>query len=122
MTNVHKGEVAIDVDGTTYTFRYSVDALCRLQGVVKKTLGQIMTSLGSDIDIEVIRAVIWVGLREHHKDITLEQAGEMIPNIDMEKLGEAISAALPKKSTDDRPQRPGQTNGTGPASTSPGAA
>lgn len=116
MANPHKGEVAFEADGKTYTLRYSIDALCELEAAVGKGF-PVIASEFSDPDkmsIRLARAILWAGLLEHHK-MTQREAGEVMagaggllkvnPIIDR-----AIAAAFPEMAAEKTadPPTPGQ--------------
>ncbi len=131
MTNVHRGDVTAEIDGAAYTLRFSVDAMCQLEAAVGKSFAEIGQDLSAGkISITLARQLLWSALREHHADVTLKQAGEMIIGMGgmmgaMAKLNEALISAFPEQAAagdGERPQQPGQTNGIGPASSAHGAA
>ena len=131
MTNVHKGDVAAEIDGAGYTLRFSVDALCQLESAAGKSFADIGRDLSTGkISITLARQLLWSALREHHPAVTLKEAGEMIKGLGgitgaMAKINEALVAAFPDQAapeSSERPQQPGQTNGIGPASSEHGAA
>lgn len=128
MGNPHKGDVTFEAGGRSYTLRFSVDALCALEEVSGRGIVALSTEL-SDMDrvsLTLLRKVVWAGLREHHPDIDMKSAGELIVEAGglaamMGVVGTALSRAFPQGPEDgERPLVPGQ-NGTGPASARTGA-
>ena len=129
MANPHRGEVSFDASGNTYVLQYSIDSLAtlerefgRLEGKSKVPIHQIFSEL-SDIQltsINGIRLALWAGLREHHPDIDLKSAGELIisaggANAIFTRVVEAIGLAFPTDGDSGHPQKPSQ-NGNGSAS------
>jgi len=83
MANPLKGEMQCEVGNVVYTLFYDWDALCSIE----KELGTPIGKLGiNSTDIaqwsaSSARIVFWYGLRKHHKNLTLQQAGDMIAEI-----------------------------------------
>lgn len=130
MANPHKGEVAFEADGATYTLCFSIDALCSLEEATGKGIIAISNEL-SDADrlsLSMIRNVLWAGLQAHHPKIDLKKAGELIisagglPTM-IGVISKAFAQAFPEPESDAaaRPPIAGQ-NGTGPRSTVRGVA
>ncbi len=65
--------MTITLNGREYPLRFSVNALCCLE---EKT-GRGLSSLQSD-RLSCIRALLWCGLMESEKGLTLEGAGELL--------------------------------------------
>lgn len=128
MANPHRGEVSFEAEGTEYTLQYSNNALVELEDRLDRGIVDISSELLSwakdpkRIRLGTIRAVLWAGLREHHPEVDLRAAGEIITKaggvLEITGLiGEAFSRAFPapeKKGS--RPRKRGATNGTGPDS------
>lgn len=125
MSNEHKGAVTISAAGETYTLRYSVNAICELEKHAKMTFPEIATQMSDPmrVSMTLVRHLLHAGLSDHHKDINLVQAGELIPAIGgvyaaLEPIGEALGLAFPdsagRQSPPDQPSQ--QQDGTGSAS------
>lgn len=124
MGNSKKGEVSFAVAGDRWTLRYTIDALCRLESELDRTFASITAEL-QDIAaarLSTVRAVFWAGLVEHHPDLTVKQAGELMlamggTGAALTEIGKALAAAFPEAADGENPRMPDQ-DGTGPASTS----
>lgn len=125
MANTHKGEARLEVGNVVYTLVFSVNTIC----LIEEKLGRGFVRIGLDlqdqdkISYTVVRAMLWGALREKHKEISLEQAGDMIVDGGgfgpvLEKILEAFSAAFPAPEPEDvaRPLVPSQIAGTGSGS------
>lgn len=128
--NPVKGEVSFVADERTYTLKFSIDAICALEAETSKGIIALTTDLQNPekMTITVARQILWAGLREHHPDITLKEAGELIPlagglSAIMALTAQAMSSAFPRsKEPGSRPQKAGSPkNGIGPRSTVAGA-
>jgi hypothetical protein len=126
VSNPLKGEVEFEADGKTYTLRYSADAICNLEEKAGRGFPVIAGELmdPDTTSLRLVRMAIWAGLREHHPDITLQQAGELIlaaggMKTMMERFDQALRLAFPDIAAQSgdgaRPPTPDQT----PASTGP---
>lgn len=124
MPNPHKGEVSFDAGGKSYTLSFSVDAICKLEGACD---GRGIVALSDElsdmqrVSMTLLRKVMWAGLQEHHSDIDLKAAGELIVAaggmiVAVGIIGKAFMLAFPQaKDGESPPPMPG-LDGTGPAS------
>ena len=133
MANRQKGEVALEIEGQTYTLVLDMDAMCQLEDLFstdKKdaTFPEIMEKVQRR-SLRHIRGVIWAALRRHHKDVTVEQAGELliaaggITGLDQQLMKLAESTQPDKEDAvvngSGRPRKAQRrTDGTGESSTS----
>jgi hypothetical protein len=79
MANQARGEASIVVEGTTYTLRPTVNAICDLEDL----LGQPFAAIGdraSTGELRAMRALIWAYLQDRHGDEikTVKDAGKWI--------------------------------------------
>lgn len=128
--NPHKGEVAFEANGQRYVLQFSIDAICILEDAAGKGIVALLSELQDPLKMSVTtaRIVLWAGLQEHHPDLTIKQAGELIlaaggvENL-IGMFDKAFAAAFPPPDDKPRPRKAGgPKNGTGPRSTSTGAA
>jgi hypothetical protein len=129
--NAHKGEVPFEANGQHYTLRFSIDAICALEEGTKRGIIALTSDMQNPdkMSITLARQFLWAGLQEKHPDLTVKEAGELIPAAGgllavIALLREGLSAAFPKsKDESPRPQKAGSSkNGIGPHSTAAGAA
>jgi len=101
MANRQKGEVAFEVEGASYTLRFTIDAICALEDRLDQGLGEIAMRALTSKRVGFMRGLMWAGLRQHHPDVDMVAAGELIAGLGMaqagELLGEALSAAFPDR-------------------------
>ena len=106
MGNKQNGEVSFRALSKDWVLRYGINGLCRLEDETGKSAIEVASSLntedgegGAAIKISDIRLVFFCGLVGQHADVTLEQVGDIIDDIGIERagplLGEAFSAAFP---------------------------
>lgn len=127
MANPIKGEASLKVEGREYTLCFSIDAMCALEEKLDRTMQDIMSDLTDPtrIGVRLTRALLWASLREHHSEITLKMAGDLIPAAGgvpavVERISLAIQRAFPTpEASDPHPQKPDQ-DGTGPATSANG--
>lgn len=116
MANPHKGELSFEAEGKTYTLVYTNNALVELEdkldrGIVDLSLE--MQSWAKDpqkIRLGLLRAVFWAGFIEHHPDVDVRAAGELITKIGgvakvTDIVGEALSRAFPAEVNGARPPK-----------------
>ena len=125
MANKHRGEYAFEANGQTYTVCFSSNALASAEDALGVGIGEIGELLGdvSKLRIKTVRGLLWAGLSDHHKGLTVEDVGRIIDevtiNTALEIIGEGFSRAFPgakKANGDDRPPPKPDQDGTGPAS------
>jgi hypothetical protein len=131
MANPHKGEIAFEAEGRSYVLRFSIDAICQLEAETNRGIVSLIGELQDPekMSLTMVRRILWAGLQEHQPDLSLKDAGELIPaaggmaNL-LVMFGKAFSASFPALKEDGpRPRKAGgPRNGIGPHSTGSGAA
>lgn len=127
MINPHKGEVSFESKGQRYVLQYSIDAICTLEGETGKGIIALAGELEKSPSMTLMRQLIWAGLLEHHPEMTLKEAGELILAAGglvgaMRLFNQAFAVAF-EQDEKPRPRKAGSPrNGTGPHSTATGAA
>lgn len=125
MAHEHTGAVTISAAGKSYTLRFSVNAICELEKQAKMTFPEIATQMADPmrVSMTLVRHLLHAGLSDHHPDITLRQAGELVPALGgvyaaLEPIGKALGLAFPDSAgRQNPPDQPGQQQGgTGSAS------
>jgi hypothetical protein len=100
------------VGGRSYTLRFSIRAMAALQDHYDlQSLDAVGKKLQdtANISIDDMVAIMWAGLRTHHRDTTMEDALDILDELGMEgmqkTLGEAMAGAMPDGGSDaDRPR------------------
>ena len=80
--NPERGEVDLDIAGTTYTLALGMGALRQIQAAVRasggrRTFKDVVEGASSG-DVEDIVVLLWGALRRHHDDVTVDQVDELI--------------------------------------------
>lgn len=127
MANKHKGEVAFEADGKSYTLRYSIDAICALETASGKGVVALVGDLlnPATMSLTLARKVLWAGLQDAHPEITEKDAGELIVHAGglgkiVSLFNDAFATAFPEAAKAN-PRRAGsRKNGTGPRSSASG--
>lgn len=133
MANPHKGPVEFEAGSDRYVLSYSFNALAEMEAALDRPLDEIMAMLLPSAGDQVksprltdLRVMFWAGLLDHRPETTIEDAKRILSHmapLDVGRLiGEAYARAMPQAETsgdDSRPPMPDQTNGTGPASSTP---
>lgn len=128
MTNSLRGAVPFRSGGADYTLHYTFDALVALEDAFDLGIEEIGAMMGG-ARLKIMRKIFRIGLLEHQPDVTEQAAGEIWRLVEGEPpaflLVKAFSAAFPDaggedaKGTEDPP--PPAADGTGDASSAPGA-
>lgn len=96
MANKHKGEVALEYGGATYSMRLDFNALAEFEEAIGGDVNALVVLQNPQgLDAKKTRALFWAGLKQCHPDMTLERAG-LILSANMHKLGDAMGAAFPE--------------------------
>lgn len=90
MANPHRGEVALKAGDTAYTLTFTINAVCELEGALGKGVSEIVSDMSR---VSTVRAVLWAGLRHHHK-VTLEEAGDIMHAAGAAATAQAINKAM----------------------------
>jgi Phage tail tube protein, GTA-gp10 len=67
MANRERGEVSLTVNGTTYTLRPTVNAICDLEDLLQLPFAAIAEKASAG-DIRAMRALMWAYLQDKHAD------------------------------------------------------
>lgn len=128
MANRVIGEASFDLGGKKYTLCFNNDALVQLEdqldrGIVAITSEvQLWTKEPERIRLKWIRALLWAGLRKHHPNMSIEDAGELIEQSDATTVLNAVGDAMQKafgssvETKSDRPTNGASSTGTGTGS------
>lgn len=109
MANPHRGQVSLVAGDATYKLCFSANALCELEDLTGETVGAITEKLnGAGASMTLIRALVWAALQDHHPEVDIKAAGNIITLAGMaacmEAIGKAFELAFPAVE-DDRPTK-----------------
>jgi hypothetical protein len=113
VANKFKGDVSFETGEKTYTMRFSANALCELEDALEMGVNAVAKQLANpeSMRLKMVRVVFWAGLRDHHPEITLHQAGEIITDVSLTQAMGVVSKAFELAFQDNskaHPQKPGQ--------------
>jgi hypothetical protein len=119
MANAARGEAAFEIEGKTYTLSFSINALCELEDAMGEGVTAVTRRLSDESKLRLrdVRTVFWAGLRDHHPEIDLAGAGNLMTALGqveaIEIVGKALALAFP--AGDGRPlaKGPPAARGTG---------
>ncbi len=116
VANPHKGEVSLEIGGTSYTLKFSTNALCVAEKVSGQKISALMDDLGEG-SLNAVRALFTAAMAKHMPNMTVEQAGDLLDEATVPvvtaKLTEALMIAFPTAKADTaNPTKPEQA-GTG---------
>lgn len=113
MSNPHHGAVEFEAQGKRYTLRFSVDAICHLEAATGRTFPAIAVDMGSPgkVSMTLLRQLLHAGLSEHHPELDLKAAGELLIAAGglvgaMQKIEAAIALAFPAAGASGTPRPP----------------
>jgi len=128
VANAHKGEIAVDLDGQTYTLALTLNAMVDVETLFGLSFDEVISLAASKGSATHLRALVWAMLRKHHSTITLEQAGDLVTGGNLGHLSRTIARVVTASGPDPK-DVPAQTanptsarrvgGGTGASSISP---
>lgn len=124
--NAVKGEAGISVAGRDYVLAFNINAMCEVEYVLNLSTDQILRALASSPPLHIVRALLWGGLRQHHPDVDLIGAGNLIelmggPGLALDGIGKALISAFPEAKDEPANPRKGAAAGTGRRSSKRGS-
>lgn len=113
MANPVRGEVDLVIGETTYTIKLGRNALASVEKLLDMGFPEIANTLDATPSFDVLRALLWAGLHQHHPDIDLMQVGDLMDEASDDemlgsKIGEALKLTFPDSKGGNRPRKPGQ--------------
>jgi len=120
MANVAKDEVSLVAGGKSYTLCFSLNAIIEIQEAAGEDINAVLVRvISAEPDYPTMRLLLWGLLVDHHPEITVKEAGRIVPDGGLAtlgaKLGEAVRRAIPAGSTEGNPQQ-ASPDGTGRSS------
>ena len=84
----------LTLNGRDYPLRFSINALCCLEEKTGLSLSQLQSA-----QFSCLRGLIWCGLMEAEKGLTLESAGDLLDSHlqhggDLQAVSDTLAAAL----------------------------
>jgi hypothetical protein len=111
MANNHRGSVALQAGSVPYTLSFSVNALCELEDAFNQPVAKIAETLGKpeSIRLSTVRTLVWAALRDHHEEMDIKAAGDVVTDAGMAKtmaaIGKAFELAFPAPSGKENPRK-----------------
>ena len=107
MANPHKGDVTVKAGDKEYTLRLDFNASCELEAATGKSSFALAKAM-EEPTASLVRAMLWACLRRHHRNLSLDEVGDIIsdigPDVAADWLKQAGEASSSK--ADANPQRP----------------
>lgn len=96
MANPYRGEVEWKVGGKTYTVCFDTNAVCNIEAELGKSIIEISNELMDPERrrVSTMRAVFLGAMRRNHKDLTLEEVGDLMSAHGLAKSVEVLSKAI----------------------------
>lgn len=101
--NPDRGQIAMEVDGTSYIMQLSPYALSILKKETGLGLKGVIAKLqqdDDDPDFEFISTIVWASMLDHHPDLKVEDVMKFYPVGGLEeivaKMQATFAAAFPK--------------------------
>lgn len=109
-------EEQVTVDGNALTLRLDFRAITIMEGALQSDMPSIVANFRSGRpQLSVLGQMLWAMLREHHSDVTLDQAAGIMFADEAAKVGFALDAllerAFPLPTEDRKPANPRKRNG-----------
>ncbi len=129
MANAVFGEARLSTaDGRDLTLRYDFNALCEIEEAAGASFGEVnQKMLEGRAGLKLIRAALFGGLRAHHPELTLGDAGDLLlsdgntTSLAMQQAMTAMSAGSGANPPKGAGRNSGPPRGTGTRSSRSGA-
>ena len=90
-------EEQIVIDGEPLTLRLDFRAITIMEGALQSDMPSIVANFRSGRpQLSVLGQMLWAMLREHHSEVTLDQAAGIMFDKDAAKVGFALDALIEK--------------------------
>lgn len=95
--NPLKGEAEATLeDGRTLRLVFNANAWIAAEEVLGKTTPEILAEIASEkASLKTQRAIVWAGLRKHHPEIEIEEAGDLLVEL-AEAMSRGLTGGLPQ--------------------------
>lgn len=118
-------EEQVTVDGETLTLRLDFRAITIMEGALQSDMPSIVANFRSGRpQLSVLGQMLWAMLREHHSEVTLDQAAGLMFAKEAAKIGFALDAllerAFPLATEDRKPANPPKPRGRSKSSAASG--
>lgn len=67
---------AITIGNKPYTIRYTINSLILLEDMLKAPFMEVFSN--DSVSLKVMRDLVYCGLKENHKDLSLDSVGELM--------------------------------------------
>lgn len=95
MPNPYRCEQVLEVEGQRYELRYDWNAAAEYEVASRETISQTLEGLAAGrLSAIALRAMLWAGLRANHREVSLEQAGDLISRAGRVAVVRVLSAAM----------------------------
>lgn len=88
-----KTEVPFEWDGTSYRLVFDINALCAFEDLTGLSVDAL---IGQRHKVNILRASMWAGLREHHAGMNVKSVGDLIFAMGAPKARELVDEAVSK--------------------------
>lgn len=95
MPNPYRCEQEIQVDEQLYRLVFNWNTAAEYEFASRETISQALEALAAGrLSAVTLRAMLWAGLRTHHRDVSIEQAGEMISRAGRARVVRVLADAM----------------------------
>lgn len=116
MANHLKGEVLLEAGGEQFTFRLGVNEMIAVQDALglADDDAKFLVALSNLRSFKSVRTIVHCGLLRAHPDITVDQAGDIVTEVGIARVGEVIQEALRWALPEQKPGARGEKRGDRP--------
>lgn len=97
--NKIKGDFEIVAGDTTYTARFGMNALAKIEEEFGKSVESVFADIEKQKSIRATRTLIRCAIQTHHPEVTDEDVGNIMDAVGLDKLSdlmaEGVKAAFP---------------------------
>lgn len=93
MANPHRGQSELRVGDETFTLSFSLNSICEVEDATGEDIQAVLSKVEKN-DFKAARLILWGALLDHHPEVSLKDAGALIPEGGFPALVEALTACV----------------------------
>ena len=93
------GELTIDVEGQVYRLVLDINALIAAEDQSKQSF-QVLLKGVAEMRLGAIRTLCWAALQKHHPALSLEDVGDWMQRVGIDRLISSFAALAPSTEPD----------------------
>jgi hypothetical protein len=95
VANPLRGEASFEVEGKPYRIHFTWNAAAEYEDVTGRALSDALLDVAKQrLSAKSLRAFLWAGLQEHHSEVTLRDAGDLLAKVGRKEAQRVMGVAM----------------------------